>query len=281
MMACVVALNLMQGASAREAEPAPIRVERVVNAPVESVWRAWTTAEGVSGFLETPAKIELRPGGAYEIYFESEAPAGQRGSESCRVLSYVDQQMVSFTWNAPPKFPGVRDGGRPTFVVVRMDPVDAATTRVRLEHGGWPEPAEAGALADEWKGTHEYFENAWPRVLEALATSLSGGVDAPDPKAGWVYLFVGFSRPDLLQTMTDEEKAILARHAEYIRDLTKKGTVVLAGPCTDMKGPGIVVFQAANEPAARAIMEADPAVQLGIFRAELHPMRLSFVRGRD
>jgi uncharacterized protein YciI len=81
--------------------------------------------------------------------------------------------------------------------------------------------------------------------------------------------------------MTEEEKAILGRHAEYIRDLTKKGTVVLAGPCTDMKGPGIVVFQAANEPAARAIMEADPAVQLGIFRAELHPMRLSFVRGRD
>lgn len=265
----------------RASEPAPIRLEQIVNAPISEVWKKWTTSEGVASFLETPCDIRLKQGGAYEIYFAPDAPVGSRGSEGCTVLSWVPERMLSFSWNAPPKYPGVRGGDRHTFVVLEFDPMDGLTTRVRLTHDGWPSDAEAGALADEWAGTHEYFEKAWPNVLEALAAKFSDLENTPDPKAGWVYLIVGFSRPDLITTMTEAEKEILGRHAAYIADLTAKGVVALAGPCTDMKGPGIVVFQAANEPAARAIMEGDPAVQEGVFKAELHPMRLSFVRGRD
>jgi uncharacterized protein YndB with AHSA1/START domain/uncharacterized protein YciI len=266
---------------ARAGAPDPIQVERIINAPISEVWKAWTTEEGITAFLDRPCDIELRPGGSYEIYFAPEAPAGSRGSEGCTVLSWVSERMLSISWNAPPKYPGVRSGDRHTFVVIHLDPMDGLTTRVRLSHDGWPTDAEAGPLAEEWKGTREYFVKAWPSVLEALAAKFSSLENEIDPKAGWVYLIVGFSRPDLIQTMTEDEKATLGEHARYIEQLTGRGVVVVAGPCTDMKGPGIVVFQAVNEPAARHIMENDPAVKAGIFKAELHPMRLSFVRGRD
>ncbi|MBL8744873.1 MAG: SRPBCC domain-containing protein [Phycisphaerae bacterium] len=277
----VVSVIALAAPFAHAETPPPIQVEQIINAPIEQVWTRWTTAEGITAFLERPANIELTPGGKYEIYFAPDAPEGLRGSEGCTVLSWVPLRMLSVSWNAPPKYPAVRSGSRRTFFVVTLDAIDPVTTRVRFSHDGWPSPEEAGTLAEEWKGTHEYFEKAWPNVLQALANSFSDADLTPDPKAGWVYLITGFSRPDLIATMTDEEKQILKGHTDYIKDLTARGVVVLAGPCTDMKGPGIVVFQAVNQPAAQEIMNNDPAVKEGLFKAELHPMRLASVRGRD
>lgn len=267
--------------AARAGAPEPIQVERIINAPISEVWNAWTTEEGVKSFLDTPCRIELKHGGPYEIYFAPDAPAGSRGSEKCTVLSWVPERMLSISWNAPPMYPGVRNGDRHTFVVIHLDPMDGLTTRARLSHDGWPTDDEAGALAEEWKGTREYFVKAWPNVLGALAAKFSSLESEVDPKAGWVYLIVGLSRPDLIATMTDDEKKTLGEHFEYLKALTEKGTVVLAGPCTDGTGPGIVVFTAPNEPAAMELMNGDPAVKAGIFKAELHPMRLSLLRGRD
>jgi len=255
--------------------PAPIEVERVINAPISDVWKAWTTSEGIQSFLGCPSTIELRQGGKYEIYFAPDAEPGSRGSEGCTVLSYLHERQLSFAWNAPPKYPGVRNGSRHSFVVLEFSAPDPTTTLVRLSHGGWPSTEEAGNLAEEWTGTRAYFENAWPNVLNALAERFPPTKDAPDPKAGWTYLIVGLSRPDLIQTMTEDEKRILGEHYEYLKEHTRQGRVVVAGPCTDGKGPGIVVFHASNEASAREFMENDPAVKAGIFKTELHPMRLS------
>jgi hypothetical protein len=41
------------------------------------------------------------------------------------------------------------------------------------------------------------------------------------------------------------------------------------------------VIEAPDEEAARAIMEADPAIALGHARGELRPFRVSLLRGRD
>jgi uncharacterized protein YciI len=89
------------------------------------------------------------------------------------------------------------------------------------------------------------------------------------------------TRPDIFETATEAELAAFRGHSDYLRDLTHKGVVIVAGPVTDDLALGIVVFEAPNEPAARDIMLGDPGVAGGVFSAELHPMRLSLVRDRD
>lgn len=268
------------------AQPDParqIRAEIIVNAPAADVWSDWTTSKGVTGFLESPAIIEPRLGGKYEIHFVPEAPEGQRGSEGCTVLSWLPSRMLSFSWNAPPTFPSVRDGAERTIVVVELFPIGPEMTKVTLTHHGWPAADAKLPNIDEWNGTFEYFKKAWPNVLKALAARhapKNAAAATPDPRSGWVYL-VSPTRENFIATMTDEEKKHLGAHAQYIKDLTAQGVVVCAGPCTDMKAPGIIIFQAKDEAAARAIMENDAAVKNGVFNAELHPMRLSFLRGRD
>lgn len=111
-----------------------VRAETTVNAPLESVWSAWTTSEGAETFFARTANIELRLGGSYEIFFN---PADLRMStKGRRVLSYEPKRMVCFEWN-----PLDADHARVTITQLGMKsgPVwDRATRHIER---GWSELA--------------------------------------------------------------------------------------------------------------------------------------------
>jgi len=153
----------LTAAAADDLSPREIRLERVVPKPRSEVWALWSTTEGITRWLVSSAKIDLRPGGLYEVYFLAEAPEGSRGSETCRVLSFLPERMLSFTWNAPPHLDRTRR--QHTWVVVELADAPGGT-RVTVTHTGWPR----SGLGDEpqWEETFAYFERAWARVLGAL-----------------------------------------------------------------------------------------------------------------
>jgi uncharacterized protein len=94
----------------------------------------------------------------------------------------------------------------------------------------------------------------------------------------WLYA-IRARREGFLDAPTDDEVAAMRAHFAYLKDAADRGRVLLAGPATDGKFPGIVVFRAADEPEARAFMESDPSVIAGVMAAELHPFRVSLVGG--
>ena len=52
-------------------------VSRVVDAPVEKVWRVWTEAEHYAGLFHTApgsAELDVRPGGAWKITMTGDEP---------------------------------------------------------------------------------------------------------------------------------------------------------------------------------------------------------------
>jgi uncharacterized protein YndB with AHSA1/START domain len=130
--------------------------EITLPAGLDEVWAAWTTEEGVKSFFAPDCRIALEPDGPYEIYFNPDAPAGQRGGEGLRVLAFQPKKMLSFTWNAPPTLPEVR--GQQTHVILRFYEVGAESTRVTLRHDGWGE-------GGQWDEAFEYFESAWNIVV--------------------------------------------------------------------------------------------------------------------
>jgi len=87
------------------------------------------------------------------------------------------------------------------------------------------------------------------------------------------------AREGFLTQSTPEEDAIVAQHFEYLRSLTEQGVVLLAGRTStdDAASHGIVVFCADSDVAARTVMNGDPAVAGGVFRAELFPFRIALV----
>jgi len=84
-------------------------------------------------------------------------------------------------------------------------------------------------------------------------------------------------RETFLQDATAEEMAVVERHFEYLQDLLAAGRLILAGRCEEGP-PGIVVFEAESDEAAREILDNDPAVTAGVFRGDIRPFRLALLR---
>jgi uncharacterized protein YndB with AHSA1/START domain len=127
-----------------------------VPAPLAEVWRAWTTEEGAESFFAPKCRIDLKPGGAYEMLFDLDAAQGEQGGEGMVVLAVQPMRMLAFTWNAPPHLPDVRV--QMTHVVVRMWETESGETRVTLRHDGWGD-------GDEWDDAYQYFSRVWPKVV--------------------------------------------------------------------------------------------------------------------
>ena len=142
--------------------------EVTVKASLDDLWRAWTTNEGANEFFSPYTKIECRTGGPFEIYFSApgEAPWGERGSEGCKVLSFLPKSMLSIEWNAPPQFGPLRDIR--TRVVINFEPVGVDSVKVKFHHLGWgADPA--------WNEIYDYFDKAWSYVLGNLQKRFETG----------------------------------------------------------------------------------------------------------
>lgn len=133
-----------------------LRKAVMVQASPDEAYDAWATEAGVKTFLAPDARIDMAINGAYEIYFDKKQKKGSRGSEGCRILSFIPGEMLSFTWNNPPSLPGIRT--EHTWVVVTFKAVGEKQTRVDLIHLGW----RAG---EEWQKALKYFDRAWQIVL--------------------------------------------------------------------------------------------------------------------
>lgn len=142
-----------------------LRKTRALSARRPEVFRAWTTAEGLSSFLDSPVIAELCIGGPLEVHFLEDAPEGARGSEGCQYLAYLPDELVCFSWNAPPHLPGPR--AQRAWVVIRLSDREGGGTELALDHVGFGEGAE-------WDAAFAYFDAAWERVLDRLASRLEG-----------------------------------------------------------------------------------------------------------
>lgn len=96
----------------------------------------------------------------------------------------------------------------------------------------------------------------------------------------WIYVLNVTRLEMLTEGATPEEDEIVGKHFAYLKGLTEKGVMLLMGRTlnNDETTFGIAIFEAANEAAARTIMENDPAVAGGVMTATLYPYRVALMR---
>jgi len=101
------------------------------------------------------------------------------------------------------------------------------------------------------------------------------------PTPQWIYQFLPGSRPELAtepDAGTESDERVAGAHFAYLQGALANQTLVMAGRSQDGIGPAIVIFEASDEDAARAFMEADPFISSGLFGASLHPYRVALAR---
>lgn len=139
-----------------------------IRAPLDAVWDAWTTNDGLS-MISAQSNVDLRIGGPYEWFLQLPPDDnGRRGSEGSHILAYLPQRMLAFSWTFPPDVPELRDADERTQVVVLFDEEEDGQVRVSLYAHGWQN-------GEAWQRGWEYFDRAWGKVLKAMKQHLEAG----------------------------------------------------------------------------------------------------------
>ena len=86
-------------------------------------------------------------------------------------------------------------------------------------------------------------------------------------------------RPAFAQTLTDEERAIMGRHAAHWGPWLERGAMVVFGPVlTDDDSYGLAVVEAKDEQELRDFAAQDPVVTTGTAEFEIGRLAQGFVR---
>ncbi|MFC5821302.1 SRPBCC domain-containing protein [Nonomuraea harbinensis] len=135
-------------------------IERVLvlRHPVERVWAALTTAEGLSRWFGSVAEIDLRPGGRAFFRWDD------LGDESVATIVVVDPpRRFAFRW----AIEGLPEDDAPrTLVDFTLEPIPDGT-RLRLVESGF-----AQAAADVARAAHQANSQGWDAELADLETYL-------------------------------------------------------------------------------------------------------------
>jgi uncharacterized protein YciI len=117
-----------------------------------------------------------------------------------------------------------------------------------------------------------------PMMLAAPAVELQ----AQQSQTRQQYVYVLHLTPRLhdQKSWTEVENGAVARHFARLAKATESGQVILAGRTTEAldKTFGLVIFEAEDAKAAKAFMEADPAVVANVMSATLHPYSIALQR---
>lgn len=89
------------------------------------------------------------------------------------------------------------------------------------------------------------------------------------------------ARPTFPADATPEEGELVGRHFAYLQEKLAEGRVILVGRTQDESPLGLCVFEADDQDAAVAFLQADPAVAAGLFVGEVRPYHVALLRGRD
>jgi len=140
----------------------PDRIERTVRLPrpPAEVWRALTTADGLSAWFGQHAAIDLRPGGAASMTF------GSGTTVRLRVERVEEPTVFGYTWQLP-NLPA--DDPRRTYVEFTLEPTDDGTLLHVTESG-------FAQLPDDIRqATYDSHRDGWQQELDDLVEHLRGG----------------------------------------------------------------------------------------------------------
>jgi uncharacterized protein len=88
-------------------------------------------------------------------------------------------------------------------------------------------------------------------------------------------------RPNFAQTITEDERAIMNRHAAHWRPYLERGDMVVFGPIlTDDDSYGLAVVETEDEQTLREFAAQDPVVTTGTATFEFGRMAAGTVRER-
>lgn len=154
-------LTLFALASPGYAQSQPLVTSAIVNAPIDQVWQAWTTKEGIESWMVAKTDFELRVGALWRTSYNRDSTLDDGASIHQSILAFDPERMLAFrTVKVPANFPFAA-GIAHSWTVVYFEPVGQAQTSVVVRMLGYDGDAETQRM-------RAFFEQGNRSTLDAL-----------------------------------------------------------------------------------------------------------------
>ena len=150
----------------------PLVTEAVLNAPVESVWKAWTTKAGLEAWLVGKTEIDLKVGGIWLTNYNKDSNLKDDSTIEQTILAFDPGRMLAFrTSKAPANFP--HPTITQTWTVVYFESAGAGKTRITARMFGFTDDEASQRMRAffergnrfELDKAIKFFENGAPAVV--------------------------------------------------------------------------------------------------------------------
>lgn len=137
-----------------------LRVTRVIKAPREQVFRAWTEPAQVvkwwapEQFVEPTAEVELRVGGRFRLGMRPKDGLSFYAVGTFREVKPFERLVYTWRWDPPGPW-----GSEETLVTVEFKERGARETEMILVHERFVSEEERDQHAQGWAGCLERLEN--------------------------------------------------------------------------------------------------------------------------
>jgi len=166
----MIALALLPGVCRAQDDNRLVH-EGIVNAPLDQVWAAFTTREGLESWMAAHAEIELKLGGTMKTQYDPKGTIDDAKAIENTILSYEPMRMLSFkVTKAPQGFP-FPNGIKNMWTVVYFEAQGEKATRVRVVSMGFGND-------DESKKMRGFFNRGNAFTLQRLQKRFAAKADA-------------------------------------------------------------------------------------------------------
>ena len=157
--AALLLVALTGQAAAQRTEP--IVAEAVLAAPVDAVWAAWTTSDGLRSWLAPHAEIELRIGGLMRANYNAQGVLGDPQTIENAILSFEPKRMLSIKVAKTPRDFPFPNAIAAMWTVMYFEPIERDRTRIRVVGLGFQ-------ATDESQKMRAFFERGNAATVEQL-----------------------------------------------------------------------------------------------------------------
>lgn len=162
----VLAILALLGVGANAQSSDRIVSDITIDAPVEAVWAAWTTSDGLRAWLAPQAETDLRVGGSMRTNPKADGALGDPGTIENTILSFEPQRMLSIkVAKAPAGFP-FPNAVQTMWTVLYFEPEGADRTRLRVVGLGFGPDEESQKM-------RAFFEKGNEFTLKQLQSHFS------------------------------------------------------------------------------------------------------------
>lgn len=120
--------------------------EGMINAPVEEVWKVFSTSEGYRILGPALAEVDLRIRGTIRSRYRDDGPLGDEETIENVILAYEPPTMMAIKIQKIPMTFPFKEAWKQTWTVITLSPAEGGKTRIRISSLGYGNDEESLAM---------------------------------------------------------------------------------------------------------------------------------------